>query len=82
MANTPTAQVAANVRAEIARAGRTQTDVAERLHMTQSALSKRLNGRIPFDINEISAISAELGVPMSALVKATATTDPAQAAVS
>lgn len=61
-------RVRANVRAELARANLSQTDLAEGLHTTQQAISRRMSGKVPFDTDEIEAIAAFLGVPVSALV--------------
>ncbi|ORB49822.1 hypothetical protein BST43_22695 [Mycobacteroides saopaulense] len=65
---TTTQRVAANVRAEMARAGWNQTKLAPALNMSQQALSERLRGRVAFDVNEIGAIATALGVRVSALM--------------
>lgn len=65
---TPSAEVGANIRAEIARRGIHQTDLAAQLGISQSALSKRLRGTTPLDINEVADIAAALGVPLSTLL--------------
>ena len=68
MALTPTAQTGRNVRAEMARAGVSQIDLAERVGLSQSGLSKRLRGDVPFDVNELDAIATALGVPVVSLL--------------
>ena len=68
MALTPTAQTGRNVRAEMARAGVSQIDLAERVGLSQSGLSKRLRGVVPFDVNELDSIATALGVPVVALL--------------
>ena len=68
MALTPTAQTGRNVRAEMARAGVSQIDLAERVGLSQSGLSKRLRGVVPFDVNELDAIATALGVPAVSLL--------------
>ena len=68
MALTPTAQTGRNVRAEMARAGVSQIDLAERVGLSQSGLSKRLRGVVPFDVNELDAIATALGVPVVSLL--------------
>lgn len=68
MQTTPTAQTGRNVRAEIARKGMTQAEIAAAVGISQSQLSKRLRGSIPFDINELSSIAAVLGVPLGDLI--------------
>lgn len=57
--------VGANVRAEMARAGRTQEQIAAALHTGQSNLSSRLAGAVPFRIPELVTISEVLGVPLT-----------------
>ena len=64
-------RVRANVRAEVARAGLSQTDLAEGLHTTQQAISRRMSGKVPFDVAEIEAIAEFLGIPVSALLPVT-----------
>ncbi|MEE3066541.1 MAG: helix-turn-helix transcriptional regulator [Actinomycetota bacterium] len=66
--------VARNVRAELARRGKTQEDIAGLLGFTRQAVSRRFLGRVEFRVNELQAIAEYLDVPMSALV------DPAEAA--
>ena len=65
---TATAQTGANVRAEIARRGMTQAAISECIGVSQSQLSKRLQGRIPFNVNELAAIASALDVPLSDLI--------------
>lgn len=65
---TPAAQIGANVKAEMARAGLTQTDLASRLGLGQSGLSKRLRGSIAFDVNELAAVAAVLEVRLPVLL--------------
>lgn len=72
MALTPTAQTGRNVRAEMARADVTQTALASAIGLSQSALSKRLRGVIPFDINELTAVADHLGVEVTTLLPAPA----------
>ena len=68
---TRTAHVAANIRAEIARQRVSQRTLADRLGMSPAALSNRLTGMTPIDVNELSAIADVLGVdPASLLVVA------------
>lgn len=60
--------VAGNVRAEMGRAGFTQTRLAAHLGYVQQALSRRLSGAIPFDVAELATIATALGVPLEALL--------------
>lgn len=59
---TRTAQVAANIRAELARQRVSQRTLADELKMSPAALSNRLAGATPIDVNELSAIADALGV--------------------
>lgn len=68
MTKTATRTTGANVKAEMARRGVTQTDLADRLGMKQSALSKRLRGVISLNIDELTEIAKVLDVPLSALL--------------
>ena len=74
MSNTPGVQVGANVRAEMARRGITQTQLAEQIGRSQPQLSKRLTGASPFDINELTAVADALSVPIEKLTTTTAVT--------
>ena len=68
MALTPTAEMGRNVRAEMARAGVSQSALADRVGLSQSGLSKRLRGAVPFDINEAHAIALALNVDVHTLL--------------
>lgn len=46
----------------------TQNDVASVLGLTQPAIARRLNGLVPLDVNELTAIALLLNVPESALL--------------
>lgn len=71
MALTPTAHTGRNVRAEMARAGVSQADLAARVGLSQSALSKRLRGVVPFRVDELDAIARVLRVTASDLLPRT-----------
>ena len=68
MATTPSAATGANVRAEMARRQITQMELARQLGLSQAAISARIKGRTPFDINELTAIARVLDVPLDALL--------------
>lgn len=68
MPPTPSASTGANVRAEMARKGYSQAELARMLGMSQTGISKRLRGETPFDVNELARISAVLGVPLGTLL--------------
>ena len=59
---------AANVRAEMARQGRTQRELAEMLGVSQPTVSARLSGRRDFTVAELRRISKWLGVPLRTLI--------------
>jgi hypothetical protein len=58
----------ANVRAEIARAGRTQTAVARAVGMTWPTWQRRVSGDVPWKASELEAVAKEVGVPLSTLL--------------
>jgi transcriptional regulator with XRE-family HTH domain len=64
MTKTPSA----NIRAEMARAGVTQTQLAVALGLPQAAISRRLCDETPWRVGEIQAVAKTLGVPLSALL--------------
>lgn len=68
MSTSPTEVTGANVRAEMARKKVSQTAVAKHLGRSQSQVSARLSGRVPFDVNELHAIATLLDVPVSVLL--------------
>ena len=55
-------RVASEIRAEIARQQRRQSDLVDVLAVSQSGVSARLNGRIDLTLNEVVAIADWLGV--------------------
>jgi transcriptional regulator with XRE-family HTH domain len=67
MLTTHTERVAATVRAEMARQRITQTQMAERLGMSQVAVSRRLLGQVPFDVEELGRVAEILDLPASVL---------------
>lgn len=66
MTSTPTPNeiVAANVRAEMARQGVRQQEIADALYVTQSAVSARLRGLKAFDVDELAKIARRLNVDL------------------
>lgn len=63
-----TDRVAAEVRANMARARMTQTDLADVLGLTQSVVSKRLRGKIAFSVDELEKVADALGVHPATLL--------------
>lgn len=61
-------QVGRNIRAELARAGKTQAQAAAVLNMSAMALSRRLRGDVAADINELYALADFLNVPVWAFL--------------
>ncbi len=49
----------------MARQRITGTQLAERLGRSQPYVSRRLVGEVPFDLGDLEAIAAELGVPLT-----------------
>jgi transcriptional regulator with XRE-family HTH domain len=60
---------AANIRAEMARNGLTQRDLAALLGLSQPTVSARLRGRTDFTVSEVRAIARWLGVPVAVLIR-------------
>jgi transcriptional regulator with XRE-family HTH domain len=61
--------VAANVRAELARKRISQTQIAEHLGVSRQNVAQRLNGRVDFRVGELIAIAALLDIPAAAFLK-------------
>lgn len=68
MRQTPATRTGANVKAEMARAGIGQVQLAARLGLSQTAVSSRLRGVVAFNVDELAAVARVLEVPISALV--------------
>jgi transcriptional regulator with XRE-family HTH domain len=66
--STPSLAVAANVRAEVARKGLSQVTIATALGLPQSGVSRRLRGKVPFSLDELSAVAALVNVPLATLL--------------
>ncbi len=60
--------VAGEVRAWMGRRGVNQTALAAAIGVSQSQISKRLKGTIPFDIVELARVAAFLNVDVALLV--------------
>lgn len=56
------------IRAEMARQGYRQRDLAALLGLSQATVSARMTGRIDFTVSEVRAIASWLGVAVSALL--------------
>lgn len=66
--DTTVERVAANVRAELARKGITQSDLAAKLNKSQPFISRRLSGRVAFDVADLASIATVLDVSITSLV--------------
>lgn len=64
--------VAANIRAELARRNIPQAAVADALGLSNAAVSRRLNGRAPIDIDDLENIAGLLDVAPVSLLAETA----------
>lgn len=62
--------VAAEVRAEMARQRVSQTALAEKLDVSQAYVSRRLAGDVAFDVAELDDVARILGVPVEQFVAA------------
>lgn len=67
MSQAPISDVAANVRAEVARRRLRQAAIAEHLELDQRAVSRRLLGQVDFSVPELQALAELLEVPVSSL---------------
>ncbi|MDO5720985.1 MAG: helix-turn-helix transcriptional regulator [Actinomycetaceae bacterium] len=61
--------VAANIRAEAARQGYSQSSLARALGMSQTQVTLRWNGKREWRINELDEVAGLLGVPAAALLE-------------
>ena len=68
--------IAANVRAEVARAQVTQTDLGEALGLTQTQVSRRLAGHVEFGATELAVLADYLGVAVSTFYAGTRADEP------
>lgn len=67
-ADTLAGRIAHEVRAEMARQGLSQQQIADRLGWTQRRVSRRLTGDRPIDASELEQLAAALGVPVARLI--------------
>jgi transcriptional regulator with XRE-family HTH domain len=65
MAETLRARAAAEVRAEIARQQITQDGLAARLGVSQTWVSRRINGNTAFSTEDLDLVARALGVPVA-----------------
>lgn len=67
MTGTASQRVAANVRAELAARQIKYTAFAERLGWSKAATSRRLNGLVAWNVDDLDAAASELGVTPASL---------------
>ena len=60
--------VAAEVRAEMARQGLTQTDLGNCLDIAPHTAGRRFRGEVAYDLIELTQVAAWLGVPLARLL--------------
>ena len=60
-----TERVATEVRAELGRQRRSASWLAREVGLSQSTVSRRLTGELPFDLDQIEAVAACLNMPLS-----------------
>jgi len=63
------ARAAGNVRAEAARRGLTQADMAGLLGMSRMAVSDRYRGRTPWTLDELSTVAGILRLDVCELIR-------------
>lgn len=62
--------IVASIKAELARRGKTQRDVAGKLGISEAAVSERFNGKTRITVDELYAIAELLDMPAAALMAA------------
>lgn len=68
MSETVSERVAANVRAEAARLKLSQRHIADVLGISQSSANRRYLGVTPLDVEELYALAASFGMPVTHLL--------------
>lgn len=68
MEQTTTERTAAAVRAELARRNIKAIDFARDLKWPRTTAWRRLNGQVPFKLDELVAVADYLGVPIGTLL--------------
>lgn len=62
------AEIAANVRAELARGNHARESIAKLLGLSRMGVHRRLNGETPFRADELSKIAKHIGVSVAELL--------------
>lgn len=58
------------IRAELARRGAYQGDLGDLLHLHQTAIHRRLTGKVAWRVDELTKVAEYLGMPVSELMAA------------
>lgn len=61
-------ETASNLRAELARANKRKGDLATFLGLSPAAITRRVNGETPLDVDELCAVAAWLDIPLTRLL--------------
>ena len=61
-------RVAAEVRAQLARAGKDAGDLADILHVSRPTATSRWTGAKAYSLDELYAVSVALGIPVADIV--------------
>lgn len=61
-------RLAEEVRAAMARRRIPQSTLAEALSKSQAAVSRRLSGKVAFDVNELEIVASVIGIPAADLI--------------
>ena len=63
-------EVAAEVRGLMAKKRVTQERLASHLGVSQPSIARRLNGHVPFNVDELAAIAGYFDIPLPRLLEA------------
>lgn len=64
-----TERIGVEIRVAMLRRGLSQTELAERVGMSQAALSRRLSGEVPLDVDQLDAIAKALETTPASLLE-------------
>lgn len=68
MNNTQTPRITGNLRAEMARRGITQQQVADVLGLSQASVSRKLLGKSRISIDQLYEITEHFGIDMASII--------------
>lgn len=61
--------VSRRIRVELARKDKKRADLARALGISQQAMSRRMSGEVPFNVQELASAAEFLGVPVTVLLE-------------